>query len=145
MVMSEDFVTLLVGLELLALPSIALVGLRSGDRRAISTAWTFFLTSVVSTAIALMGFALLYGLTGSLEFASVRDLEVVGAAHSVAHGPLAVAVVLGVQLQRQGEHGRGRNRRRFSAAAVAETDAVEGPRVQGCVGPAPLRTPGEES
>jgi NADH-quinone oxidoreductase subunit N len=94
MVMSEDFVTLLVGLELLALPSIALVGLRSGDRRAISTAWTFFLTSVVSTAIALMGFALLYGLTGSLEFASVRDLEVVGAAHSVAHGPLAVAVVL---------------------------------------------------
>jgi hypothetical protein len=58
---------------------------------------------------------------------------------------LAVAVVLRVQLQRQGEHGRGRNRRRFSAAAVAETDAVEGPRVQGCVGPAPLRTPGEES
>lgn len=92
-VTSKDFVTLLVGIELLTLPSIALVGLRSGDRRAISTAWTFFLTSVVSTAIALMGFALLYGLTGSLDFTWVRDLEV-GAANSVPHGPLAVAVVL---------------------------------------------------
>ncbi|HSI26873.1 MAG TPA: proton-conducting transporter membrane subunit, partial [Aeromicrobium sp.] len=74
MVTSKDFVTLLVGIELLTLPSIALVGLRSGDRRAISTAWTFFLTSVVSTAIALMGFALLYGLTGSLQFTAVDHL-----------------------------------------------------------------------
>ena len=93
MVTAKDFVTLLVGIELLALPSIALVGLRSGDRRAISTAWTFFLTSVVSTAIALMGFALLYGLTGSLDFASVRDLGA-GTAAPVPPGPLAVAVVL---------------------------------------------------
>lgn len=91
MVTSKDFVTLLVGIELLALPSIALVGLRAGDRRGVSTAWTFFLTSVVSTAIALMGFALLYGLTGSLTFAGVSHFT------SLAPGfaaPLVVAVVL---------------------------------------------------
>ena len=67
-VAATDVVTLLIGLELLTLPSIALVGLRKGDRRAIGTAWTFFLTSVVATAITLMGIALIYGLTGSLQY-----------------------------------------------------------------------------
>ncbi len=65
---AEDLVTLLVGLELLTLPSIALVGLRQADKRAIGAAWTFFLTSVVATAITLMGIALLYGVTGSLRY-----------------------------------------------------------------------------
>jgi NADH-quinone oxidoreductase subunit N len=65
---ADDLVTLLVGLELLTLPAIALVGLRRADRRGIGAAWTFFLTSVVSTAITLMGIALLYGLTGSLQY-----------------------------------------------------------------------------
>jgi NADH-quinone oxidoreductase subunit N len=65
---AADLVTLLVGLELLTLPSIALVGLRQGDRRAIGAAWTFFLASVVSTAITLMGIAMVYGLSGSLRY-----------------------------------------------------------------------------
>jgi NADH-quinone oxidoreductase subunit N len=90
MVTSQDFVTLIVGIELLALPSIALVGLRIGDRRAIGTAWTFFLTSVVSTAIALMGIALLYGLTGSLGF----GVNIGVAGDATLPAPLAVAVVL---------------------------------------------------
>jgi NADH-quinone oxidoreductase subunit N len=67
-VTASELVTLLLGLELLTLPSIALVALRQGDRRAIGTAWTFFLTSVVSTAITLMGIALVYGVTGSLQY-----------------------------------------------------------------------------
>lgn len=91
MVSAHDFVTLLVGIELLALPSIALVGLRQGDRRAISAAWTFFLTSVVSTAIALMGFALLYGLTGTLEFDLIADFA---AFEPAADVPLTVALLL---------------------------------------------------
>lgn len=71
MVSARDLVTLLVALELLSLPSIALVGLRQGDRRAIRASWTFFLASVVSTAITLMGISLLYGITGSLEYNDV--------------------------------------------------------------------------
>ena len=71
-VAATDVVTLLIGLELLTLPSIALVGLRHGDRRAIGTAWTFFLTSVVATAITLMGIALVYGLTGSLQYGELN-------------------------------------------------------------------------
>lgn len=72
MVAAVDLVTLIIALELLSLPSIALVGLRQGDRRAVRSAWTFFLASVVSTAITLMGISLLYGVAGTLDYAGLR-------------------------------------------------------------------------
>ena len=91
MVAARDLVTLVVSLELLSLPSIALVGLRQGDREAIRSAWTFFLASVVSTAITLMGISLLYGISGSLSYAAIdaalRD-------SSMPRPVIAVAVVL---------------------------------------------------
>ena len=82
-----DLVTLLVGLELLTLPSIALVGLRQADRRAIAASWTFFLTSMVATAITLMGIALLYGVMGSLRYGFMGS-DVVG------HARVAVTVAI---------------------------------------------------
>jgi NADH-quinone oxidoreductase subunit N len=84
---AEDLITLIVGLELLTLPSIALVGLRQADRRAIGAAWTFFLTSVVATAITLMGIALLYGVMGSLRY-GFMGTDIVGSAR------LAVTVAI---------------------------------------------------
>ncbi|MEO6606234.1 MAG: NADH-quinone oxidoreductase subunit N [Aeromicrobium sp.] len=91
MVAARDLVTLVVALELLSLPSIALVGLRQGDSRAIRSAWTFFLASVVSTAITLMGISLLYGITGTLDYARIDDtLRNTDVPDSV----VAVAVVL---------------------------------------------------
>jgi NADH-quinone oxidoreductase subunit N len=93
MVTARDLVTLIVALELLSLPSIALVGLRQGDRGAIRSAWTFFLASVVSTAITLMGISLLYGVAGSLDYAVVRAALV---APAVPDGVVSVAVVLTV-------------------------------------------------
>ncbi|HUQ00455.1 MAG TPA: proton-conducting transporter membrane subunit [Aeromicrobium sp.] len=86
---AQDIVTLVVGLELLTLPSIALVGLRQADRRAIGSAWTFFLTSVVATAITLMGIALLYGISGSLSYGYLGS-DVVGSARAA----MAVGIVL---------------------------------------------------
>ncbi|MEO6471855.1 MAG: NADH-quinone oxidoreductase subunit N [Aeromicrobium sp.] len=91
MVAARDLVTLVVSLELLSLPSIALVGLRQGDREAIRSAWTFFLASVVSTAITLMGISLLYGITGSLSYVAINRALVDG---PVPHSVIAVAVVL---------------------------------------------------
>jgi len=93
MVAAHDLVTLIVAFELLSLPSIALVGLRQGDRVAIRSAWTFFLASVVSTAITLMGVSLLYGITGTLEYDAINHaLRTTDLPHSV----VAVAVVLTV-------------------------------------------------
>lgn len=91
LVAARDLVTLVVALELLSLPSIALVGLRQGDSRAIRSAWTFFLASVVSTAITLMGISLLYGVAGTLDYAGLREgLRDTDLPESV----VAVAVVL---------------------------------------------------
>lgn len=91
MVVARDLVTLVISLELLSLPSIALVGLRQGDKRAIRSAWTFFLASVVSTAITLMGISLLYGVTGSLEYLQIRDAL---AEPAVPQSVVSVAVLL---------------------------------------------------
>ena len=65
-----DLITLIVGLETLTLPLYVLVGLRRfAPRERVTTARasaavTFFVISVVSTAIALLGAALLYAATG---------------------------------------------------------------------------------
>ncbi|WP_262850387.1 NADH-quinone oxidoreductase subunit N [Mumia quercus] len=70
---ARDFVTLVVALELLSLPSIALVALRRDRRESVSAAWTFFLASATATAVTLMGLSLLYGLTGTLTYAGVNE------------------------------------------------------------------------
>jgi NADH-quinone oxidoreductase subunit N len=63
---SRDLVTLLVALEVVSLPAFAMVGLRRGDRRAAEASVKFFLVSVVSTAVMMMGISLVYGATGSV-------------------------------------------------------------------------------
>lgn len=68
---SRDLVSLVVSLELVSLPSIAMVALRRGDRAAAGAGWTFFLASVTATAFTLMGTAMVYGATGSLHFAGI--------------------------------------------------------------------------
>ncbi|MFY0407390.1 NADH-quinone oxidoreductase subunit N [Solicola sp. PLA-1-18] len=88
MVLAQDLATLVVSLELLSLPSIALVGLRRGDVDAARGAWTFFVVSVVSTAVTLLGIAFVYGVSGTLVYdelalrlsASRAPEETVGAA-----------------------------------------------------------------
>ncbi|KAA1422220.1 NADH-quinone oxidoreductase subunit N [Mumia zhuanghuii] len=68
---ADDFVTLVVALELLSLPSIALVAMRRDRAAAVSSAWTFFIASATATAITLMGLSLLYGVTGTLTYEGV--------------------------------------------------------------------------
>jgi NADH-quinone oxidoreductase subunit N len=104
---ADDLITLIVGLETLTLPLYVLVGLRrfAPGRPVItagaSAAVTFFVVSVVSTTIALLGAALVYASTGALHLrllvftdpltplASVgATLVVVGLAFKVAAVPL---------------------------------------------------------
>ncbi|BFU47125.1 NADH-quinone oxidoreductase subunit N [Krasilnikovia sp. MM14-A1004] len=72
-----DLITLIVGLETLTLPLYVLVGLRRFAPRervtaaGASAAVTFFLISVVSTAVALLGAALLYAATGALHLSAL--------------------------------------------------------------------------
>jgi NADH-quinone oxidoreductase subunit N len=70
-----DLLTLIVGLETLTLPLYVLVGLRRFaptervTTRPAQASVTFFLISVISTAIALLGVALNYAATGTVHLA----------------------------------------------------------------------------
>jgi NADH-quinone oxidoreductase subunit N len=68
---SRDLVTLIVALETLTLPLYALVGLRRRSAESAQGAVTFFVVSVVSVAISLLGAALLYAATGTVHLASL--------------------------------------------------------------------------
>jgi NADH-quinone oxidoreductase subunit N len=92
-----DLITLIVGLETLTLPLYLLVGLRRfapGERVSTSGASasvTFFLISVISTAIALLGAALNYAATGALHFD--RLIEGTGLTAPVATAGVALMVI----------------------------------------------------
>ena len=68
---ARDLLTLLVAVETLTLPVYLLVGLvrkgGAGSRASAEAAVTFFVTSVVATALTLLGIALLYGVTGAVH------------------------------------------------------------------------------
>src|SRR5690242_16844672 len=76
---TNDLVSLIVAVETLTLPLYPLVGMRERmqhaavgsrprDRASAEAAVTFFVVSVVSTAVTLLGAALLYASTGALHF-----------------------------------------------------------------------------
>ena len=91
---SRDLVTLVVALEVVSLPAFALAGLRRGDPRAAEAAVKFFLVSVVSTAVMLMGVSLLYGATGSVYLDQVAAALARGVpAHGVAVAAALLTVV----------------------------------------------------
>ncbi len=69
---SRDLITLVVALETLTLPLYALVALRRRTVASAEGAVTFFIISVVSTTITLLGAALLYAVTGALHFGAIN-------------------------------------------------------------------------
>lgn len=68
---SRDLATLVVALEVVSLPSFALVGLRRGDRLSGEAALKFFLSSVTATAVMLLGVSFVYAATGTLHLGAV--------------------------------------------------------------------------
>ena len=64
---SRDLITLIIALETLTLPLYVLVGLRRQVVASAQAAVTFFVVSVISTAVTLLGAALLYAATGTVH------------------------------------------------------------------------------
>ena len=73
--MSEDFLTVIVGLELLSIPSYALVAFRNSRKYSVEAAMKYFLLGAFSTACILFGTSFYYGATGSLKFSAVSKTE----------------------------------------------------------------------
>lgn len=69
LVMSMNFVMVLLALELISLSSYLLVGF-SFDRKSAEGSLKYFLFGTVATAVMIYGLSLLYGLAGTLDFSS---------------------------------------------------------------------------
>jgi NADH-quinone oxidoreductase subunit N len=70
---SRDLATLVIALEVVSLPAIALVGLRRGDRLSSEAALKFFLSSIAATAVMLLGASFVYAATGSMHLAAIAQ------------------------------------------------------------------------
>jgi NADH-quinone oxidoreductase subunit N len=91
---SRDLLSLVVALEVVTLPMFVLVGLKRSDPRSAQSALTFFVISVVSTALTVYGMALIYGVTGSLQFDRISAALTVGRFEDGPEASLAAAAVV---------------------------------------------------
>src|SRR5207253_1124357 len=80
---SADLITLFIGLETMTIPIYVLAGIQRSDRFANEAALKYFLLGAFSSALLLYGFAWLYGITKSTDFATITGVL---AAQGVANG-----------------------------------------------------------
>lgn len=92
MAAAGDLMALYLGLELMALPIYALVGLHKRDGRTSEAAIKYFLMGGFASALLLFGMSLVYGLTGTTEIA--RIAEVITARQLTANPALLLALGL---------------------------------------------------
>jgi NADH-quinone oxidoreductase subunit N len=86
---SRDLITLIVALETLTLPLYALVAFRRRSADSAQGAVTFFVVSVISVAVTLLGAALLYSATGAVQLAALAQALEAGVPEALR--PLATA------------------------------------------------------
>lgn len=71
MVSAGHFLTAYIGLELLSLSLYAMIALRRDSADAAEAALKYFVLGALASGLLLYGISMVYGATGSLEFASV--------------------------------------------------------------------------
>lgn len=84
MVSANHFVTLYLGLELLALSSYALVALNRDSAKSTEAAMKYFILGALASGLLLYGISMVYGATGSLDVSRVAAVV----AASRANDPL---------------------------------------------------------
>ncbi|MDH3425638.1 MAG: NADH-quinone oxidoreductase subunit N [Acidimicrobiia bacterium] len=71
MASSRDLISIFIGVELVSIPGFLLAGWRKGDARSNEAALKFFIIGVLSSAVMLFGMSIVYGVTGSIDFAGI--------------------------------------------------------------------------
>jgi NADH-quinone oxidoreductase subunit N len=74
MISASNFVTLYVGLEVLALSQYALVALQRDSAVATESAMKYFILGAMASGFLLYGMSMLYGATGSLDINRIADV-----------------------------------------------------------------------
>lgn len=78
LVSSHSLLTLFLSVELLSLPTYAMVAMRQKERRCIEAAMKYFIIGALATGMLLYGFSMIFGATQSLD---IQDI----AAHFSQH------------------------------------------------------------
>jgi NADH-quinone oxidoreductase subunit N len=86
MVSAADLLTLYVGLELQSLAAYVLASFQRRDNRSAEAGLKYFVLGALASGILLYGISLLYGFTGSTEFADVARAIAGQKAHGAALG-----------------------------------------------------------
>ena len=73
MASSRDLISIFIGVELVSAPGFMLAGWRKGDARSNEAALKFFIIGVLSSAVLLFGMSIVYGATGSIDFAGIAQ------------------------------------------------------------------------
>jgi NADH-quinone oxidoreductase subunit N len=74
MASAHNFVTLFLGLELMALSQYSLVALQRDSVRATEAAMKYFVLGALSSGLLLYGMSMIYGATGSLDVSRVAEV-----------------------------------------------------------------------
>ncbi|WP_028318648.1 NADH-quinone oxidoreductase subunit N [Desulfobulbus elongatus] len=90
MASAGDLMVLYLGLELMALPVYALVGLHKREQRTSEAAIKYFLMGAFASALLLFGMSLLYGLTGTTDIGRIAELI---ASRNLAANPALLAAL----------------------------------------------------
>src|SRR3990172_4650437 len=81
MISGSHFLTLYVGLELLALSLYTIVALQRDSSVAIEASMKYFVLGALASSLLLYGMSMLYGATGTLELGAVADAILSGSAN----------------------------------------------------------------
>ncbi len=101
MISASHFLTLYLGLELLALVSYALVAFWRDSARASEAAVKYFILGALASGLLLYGLSMIYGMTGSLEISTVAAQLLVaeeGMNVPLVFGLVFVVVAVGFKL-----------------------------------------------
>lgn len=81
LIASRHFASLFIGLELLSVPLYGMVAYAYRDRISLEAGLKYMILSGAASSFLLFGMALLYGASGTLEYAGLVDSMVDGGAH----------------------------------------------------------------
>lgn len=73
LVSSHNLLTLYLGVELLALPTYAMVAIQRGKARCIEAAMKYFIVGALASGMLLYGLSMLFGATQSLDIAQIAS------------------------------------------------------------------------
>jgi NADH-quinone oxidoreductase subunit N len=90
----NDFATIYIGLETMALSSYVLVGFSKGSRKSNEAALKYFILGALASGILLYGFSLVYGATGSFNLDGISESIASGAAQPAAMLNIGAVLVL---------------------------------------------------